>query len=108
MTFKNTMAKLAIGSLDDPGISVEAHYNPKELAATVPRRLEQQEPSKTGFDIQYDGAQPRTMELEMLFDVYERARPQACRISSTRSRSSPARAIRIRRPQTSCALTTVS
>lgn len=71
MTFKNTMAKLAIGSLDDTDISVEAHYNPKELAATFPVGWSSKNPQKTGFDIQYDGSQPRTMELEMLFDVYE-------------------------------------
>ena len=70
-SFKNTMAKLAIGSRDDTGISVEAHYNPKELGATLPVGWTSKNPQKTGFDMQYDGSQPRTMSLEMMFDSFE-------------------------------------
>lgn len=71
MTFKNTMAKLAIGSLDDSRISVEAHYNPKELGAAREVPWSTRNQSKDAFDIEFTGSQPRTMELEMLFDCYE-------------------------------------
>ena len=71
--FKNSTAKLAIGSLDDADISVEAHYNPKELAAQLTVPWSAKNPSKDAFDIEFTGAQPKTMELEMLFDCYEGA-----------------------------------
>jgi len=70
-SFSNTLAKLAIGSLDDTRLSVEAHYNPKELALQLPVGWTSKNPQKTGFDMQYDGSQPKTMELEMMFDAYE-------------------------------------
>ena len=69
--FKNSTARLAIDSLDDPGISVEAHYNPKELAAQLTVPWSAKNPSKDAFDIEFTGAQPKTMEIEMLFDCYE-------------------------------------
>ena len=73
--FKNSSAKLAIGSLDNPDISVEAHYNPKELAAQLTVPWAAKNPSKDAFDIEFTGAQPKTMELEMFFDCYEGAAP---------------------------------
>ena len=70
-SFKNTMARLAIGSLDDTGISVEAHYNPKELGAQLPVGWPTRTRRSPGSTCEYDGSQPRTMSLEMLFDSYE-------------------------------------
>ena len=73
--FKPSAAKLSIGSLDDPRVSVDAHYNPKELqfqrnVPWSPHPLA----NKNGGDqleVEFTGAQPRTMELEMLFDGFE-------------------------------------
>jgi hypothetical protein len=69
--FKNSTAKLAIGSLDNASISVEAHYNPKELAAQLTVPWAARNAQKDAFDIEFTGAQPKTMELEMLFDCFE-------------------------------------
>jgi hypothetical protein len=69
--FKNSSAKLAIGSLDNANISVEAHYNPKELAAQLTVPWSSRNPQKDAFDIEFNGAQPKTMEIEMFFDCFE-------------------------------------
>jgi hypothetical protein len=69
--FTNSVAKLAIGSLDDPKYAVDAHYNPKELQTQHEVPWSTRSQSRDAFDIEYTGAQPRTMELEMLFDAYE-------------------------------------
>jgi hypothetical protein len=61
--FKNSAAKLAIGSLDDASISVEAHYNPKELGSQLNVPWSARNAQKDAFDIEFTGAQPKTMEL---------------------------------------------
>jgi hypothetical protein len=73
--FKPSTAKLSIGSLDNPDLSVDAHYNPKELqfqrnVPWSPHALA----NKNGghqLEVEFTGAQPRTMDLEMLFDGFE-------------------------------------
>jgi phage protein U len=69
--FLNSIAKLAIGSIDKLELAVDAHYNPKELQSQrdVPWATRSQ--SHDAFDIEFTGSQPRTMDLEMLFDAYE-------------------------------------
>lgn len=73
--FKPSIAKLSIGSLDSPDLSVDAHYNPKELQwqQNVPWSPHQLANHADGdqLEVEFTGAQPRTMDLEMLFDGYE-------------------------------------
>jgi hypothetical protein len=73
--FKPSTAKLSIGSLDNPDLSIDAHYNPKELSfsRTVPWSPHPLANKNGGdqLEVEFTGAQPRTMELELLFDGYE-------------------------------------
>jgi hypothetical protein len=72
--FQRSIAKLSIGSLDDPSLSVDAHYNPKELgfSRNVPWSTHQLAGhGDDQLEVEFTGAQPRTMDLEMLFDCYE-------------------------------------
>jgi hypothetical protein len=72
--FTRSIAKLSIGSLDEPSLSVDAHYNPKELAfqRSVPWATHQLAGhDQDQLEVEFTGAQPRTMDLEMLFDCYE-------------------------------------
>ena len=72
MTFIPPGAKISIGSLDDPGLSVDAQYNPKELQIdkTVPWQKHNKS-SATGLQMEYTGAEGREMTLELMFDGYE-------------------------------------
>ena len=73
--FKGSIAKLSIGSLDNPNLSVEAHYNPKELGyqRNVPWAAHPlaAKGAVDQLDVEFTGAQPRTMELEFFFDRFE-------------------------------------
>lgn len=73
--FKPSIAKLSIGSLDNTKLSVEAHYNPKELSyqRSVPWAVHPLADKKDEdqMEVEFTGAQPRTMDLEMLFDSFE-------------------------------------
>ncbi len=81
MSFEPAKAKLKIGSLDKPSLTVEAQYNPKELQVdqTVPWK-KPQSANQTGGDkkddnymtLEFTGAEGRTMSVEMLFDGYEK------------------------------------
>src|SRR5687768_17698592 len=74
------LAKLTIGSIDEPTLTVRAQYNPKELQIdrsipwggdkvrdNRPSHLRSGKPSEA----EYVGGTPRTMTLELLFDRYE-------------------------------------
>jgi hypothetical protein len=63
-------AKLKIISLEDPLVTVIAHFNPKEVGVerTVPW---QQQKKKGPADLEFTGGQPRTMSFELLFDGFE-------------------------------------
>jgi hypothetical protein len=72
--------KIMIGSMDEPSISVEAQYNPKELeiGKTVPwskvneaNRANQGSSQNQGIHMEFTGAEGRSLSLEMLFDVVE-------------------------------------
>ena len=73
--FKRSIAKLSIGSLDTPSLSVEAHYNPKDLAyqRSVPWSAHPlaDKGAADQMEVEFTGAQPRTMDLELLFDSFE-------------------------------------
>lgn len=81
MNFEPATAKLKIGSIDEPSLTVEAQYNPKELQVdlTVPWK-KPQSANQTGGDkkddnymtLEFTGAEGRTMSVEMLFDGYEK------------------------------------
>lgn len=73
--FKRSVAKLSIGSLDNPKLEVEAHYNPKELGyqRSVPWAAHPlaNKKDEDQLEVEFTGAQPRTMELELMFDAFE-------------------------------------
>lgn len=82
MSFEQAKAKLTIGSLDD-STTVSAQYNPKELQ--VDQNVPWKKPeaaTKTGsqssgsgggnpLEVEFTGAEGRSMTIEMLFDGYE-------------------------------------
>jgi hypothetical protein len=64
-----------IGSLDDTGLTVEAQYNPKELQVdkNIPWQKKNQanKTGATGIQLEFTGAEGRSMSVELLFDGYE-------------------------------------
>jgi hypothetical protein len=63
-------AKLKIVSLEDPLVTVVAHFNPKEVA--VDRSVPWQKQKKKGpADLEFTGGEPKTMSFELLFDGFE-------------------------------------
>ncbi len=72
MTFIPPGAKISIGSYDEPTIHVEAQYNPKELQ--VDKAVPWQKHNKAnanGLQLEFTGAEGRTMSVDLLFDGYE-------------------------------------
>ncbi len=81
--------KIVIGSLDDPTVFVEAQFNPKELeiAMNVPwtKSAETNKANGKGgkgkgagpqpIQMEFTGAEGRSLSLELLFDGYETATP---------------------------------
>ncbi|HET9988540.1 MAG TPA: hypothetical protein VFQ65_08465 [Kofleriaceae bacterium] len=64
--------KISIGSIDDPSIGVMAQYNPKELQ--IEKSVPWQKHNKAnanGLQLEFTGAEGRTMSVELLFDAYE-------------------------------------
>ena len=75
------IARLTIGSLDKPDLTVVAQYNPKELelARTVPwtkhnsdntPEARRKKPAPAS-DVEYTGGEGRTISIELLFDGFE-------------------------------------
>ena len=83
-------ARLSIGSLDNPDLSVDAQYNPKELQLDRPvpwakhnlsvegssakARQENQDAAKADrglLHLEFNGAESRTLVLDLLFDDAE-------------------------------------
>jgi hypothetical protein len=66
---------VSIGSVDEPGLTVHAQYNPKELQVdkTVPwqKKSQANKSGDTGIQLEYTGADGRSMSLELLFDGFE-------------------------------------
>jgi len=99
MSFEPAKQKLTIGSLDEPGpaFTVEAQYNPKELQVdqNVPWKKPDAAP-KTGsqkgnansgsgakgdpLEVEFTGAEGRTMTVELLFDGYEKLGPRTVNV----------------------------
>ncbi len=77
--FAHAKARLTLGSLDEPELTVVAHYNPAELAVKkdVPWVAKGEHgapegPTSSSQDShQFNGAPTRSMSLELLFDGYE-------------------------------------
>jgi len=67
--------KISIGSVDQPGLSVEAQYNPKELQIdkSIPwsKKNQANQSNDKGIHLEFTGAEGRSMTVEMLFDGYE-------------------------------------
>ena len=81
MSFEQARAKLTIGSLDD-STRVSAQYNPKELQIDMNVPWKKPEAAtKTGnqsggagsnpLEVEFTGAEGRSLTIEMLFDGYE-------------------------------------
>jgi hypothetical protein len=81
MSFEQARAKLTIGSLDD-STTVSAQYNPKELQIDMNVPWKKPEAAtKTGnqsggsggnpLEVEFTGAEGRSLTIEMLFDGYE-------------------------------------
>jgi hypothetical protein len=79
-SFKHPTAKttgvITIGSVDEKTLTVEAQYNPKELQIdrTVPwqKNPQSNKAPEKGIQLEFTGAEGRTMAVEMLFDGYEK------------------------------------
>ena len=66
------LAKIVIGSLDDPGKGVEAQYNPRELSIEKSVPWTPHKVTKANqHDLEFTGGEPRTMSLELTFDGFE-------------------------------------
>lgn len=77
---KHMVAKLSIGSLDDSGLEVTAHYNPAQLeigrtAQWKPHgsdnRAARFKTDQRAVELEYTGGENRTLSLELLFDGFE-------------------------------------
>jgi len=66
---------ISIGSTDEKGLTVNAQYNPKELQVdrTVPwtKTNQANQSNKNGINLEFTGADGRSMSVELLFDEYE-------------------------------------
>src|SRR5678816_4363038 len=72
MSFDGAHEKVYIASLDSPSLKVTAQFNPKELeiVKSVPWQ-KHPKPNANGLQLEFTGAEPRSMTLELLFDGYE-------------------------------------
>ena len=66
---------ISIGSTDEPSVTVDAQYNPKELQVdlSVPWQKTNQanQANGEGIHLEFTGAEGRSMSVELLFDGYE-------------------------------------
>ncbi len=70
--------KVMLGSLDKPGLFVEAQFNPKELEVTRGSTWQKaadtnksNSKDKKGVHLEFNGSDGRSLTLELLFDGYE-------------------------------------
>jgi hypothetical protein len=67
---------VSISSADDTGLRVDAQYNPKELQIdkSVPwqKNPQSNKSPQKGIQLEFTGAEGRTMSLELLFDGVEK------------------------------------
>lgn len=66
---------VTIASIDEPTLQVDAQYNPKELQIDqqVPwqKNPQSNKSPEKGIQLEFTGAEGRTMNVELLFDGYE-------------------------------------
>lgn len=67
-------AKLKLIGLEESckDVTVSAQFNPKELQVDKAVPWQKQKKSKDAADLEFTGAEPMSMSLELLFDGYER------------------------------------
>ena len=72
---KGSGGTVSIASCDDTSLHVDAQYNPKELQIdkTVPwqKKSQANKSGDTGIQLEFTGADGRSLTLELLFDGYE-------------------------------------
>jgi phage protein U len=72
---KGSEGTVSIASCDDTGLHVDAQYNPRELQIdkTVPwsKKSQANKSGDTGIQLEFTGADGRSLTLELLFDGYE-------------------------------------
>lgn len=93
--FQHPSTKISIASVDT-GLEVKAQYNPKELQVdkSVPWQKNPQankSPEK-GIQLEFTGAEGRSMSVEMLFDGYEENKSVASHIEKLNKLASPLKA----------------
>ena len=75
---KGSEGVVSIASCDDTGLHVDAQYNPKELQIdkSVPwqKKSQANKSSDTGIQLEFTGAEGRSMTVELLFDNYEKGK----------------------------------
>jgi hypothetical protein len=61
-----------VGSLDEPGLNIQAQYNPKDLqiSKNVPWQ-KHQKPNTDGLQYEFTGAEGRTLSIDLLYDGLE-------------------------------------
>lgn len=82
-SFLPSRAKLCIASLDTPDLRVRAQYNPKELQLDKQmsweehksrnNQSEKRDDKSEQDDLEFKGAAPRSVTIELLFDGYEQS-----------------------------------
>src|SRR5205809_320497 len=90
MSFEPASKKLKIGSLDDSGLSIEAQYNPKELQVDKPvpwtkhnmANKTESEQANGKIHLEFTGAESRTMNVELMFDGFEKKQSIAGSVSA--------------------------
>jgi hypothetical protein len=64
-----------IGSLDDDSLTVQAQYNPKEIQVDKnvgwQKKNQANQANPTGLQLEFTGAEGRSMSVELFFDGYE-------------------------------------
>lgn len=83
---------ITIASLDT-GIQVDAQYNPKELEIkkSVPwqKNPQSNKSPEKGIQLEFTGAEGRTMSVELLFDGYEQKQSVAGKVTILNTMASP-------------------
>jgi phage protein U len=87
---------VSIGSSDNTALTVHAQYNPKELQIdkSVPWQKNPQSnkaPDK-GIQLEFTGAEGRSMSLELLFDGYEQKASVSGQVDMLNAMASPIKA----------------
>lgn len=83
-------SKVIIGSLEQTDLYVEAQFNPKELE--IGQTVTWQKPPEanksraknnktSGVNLEFQGAEGRTLTLDLLFDGYEEKNPRSVKVS---------------------------